>query len=188
MKAINNNITVQPIETMRKGLIYLSQSQNQKVFYGRVTSVGEKVSNKSIKVDSIVCCDVQGVTEVKDTYFVNECGVILIRKNNLWRPVGRKLLVQREVEEFKTQGGVIIPSCYKSADQSMHCVFILNGILNDEIYDPGFELIAGDVIRLAKWNDKMKEIEIDGKYNLIIKPSDILYSSNDSDVANRIIS
>ena len=104
--------------------------------------------------------------------------------DRVWRPLGRRLMLHRMVEEFKV-GSLVVPGCIANTDQSLHCTFVLNGVINDEVVE-SFDLIGGDTVRLAKWDHQIQEISIDDEYYLIAKPSHILYAVDGEDTENRV--
>ncbi len=187
VKATNNYVTVKELATAREGLIHIPDTdQVQKTFCGIVTSVGEKVKNKSIVKDRVVFCNPLGIIKIDGVNLLKEEDVLMSYKG-VWRPLGRRILLKRLNTEIKLDSGIFIPGCYKSSDQTLHCQFILNGIIDNDIIDSGFDLVTGDIVRLKSWDKEIKEVEIDGDFYIIVKPSHILYKASDDDVSNRII-
>ena len=187
--ATNNYVTVKELPQTREGLIHIPNiNQLQKSFCGIITSVGEKIKNKTIVKDRVVFCNALGRIKINGVNFFKEDDILMSSYKGIWRPLGFKLLLKRLNTEIKLESGIVLPECYKTSDQTLHCEFILNGVDDNNIIDPGFDLIAGDVVRLKSWNNDIKEVEVDGNFFIIVKPSHILYKASDDDISNRIIS
>jgi co-chaperonin GroES (HSP10) len=93
-------------------------------------------------------------------------------------PIGSKVLIQRINDEIQS-GKIIIPSCYQSADQSLFGVIALKGLRDGITID--YPVNPGDIVKIEKWDHSIREVEIDGKYYLIV-PTKLLQYVCDREV------
>lgn len=184
VKAINDYVTIKRIPPTREGMIQLVDQSTQKSFYGIIKSVGPRVKNNHIVKDRLILCNSNGCLTIKGVTLIKEQYILMSRHKNTWRPIGNKILVQRMNSEFQV-GMIILPNLRKHTDQTLHCVVIANGIINDGLFNS--ELEVGETIRLDGWNKDIQEVEIDDNFYLIIKPNHILYKYEGDDSINRII-
>lgn len=190
-KAINKFVTVKRLAPTRVGQIQLLETE-QRTFYGIITSVGDGVKNKTIIKDRLVFCNGSVVMTINGVHFFKEEDIMMIFYKQVWRPLGIKLLLKRLNSEFKTESGIVIPDCYQSSDQTLHCTYIMNGVVDGEVFYTHENLFTGDTVRLKSWDKDIQEIEIDDNFFIIVKPSHILYKveseteSANNDASNRI--
>lgn len=89
-----------------------------------------------------------------------------------FRPLQDRLLVEREEEESKTKGGIIIPDTAKEKPLRAKVIAVGNGkVLEDGKVRP-LDIKAGDTILFSKYAGT--EIKIDGKEQLILREEDVL--------------
>jgi chaperonin GroES len=89
-----------------------------------------------------------------------------------FRPLQDRLLVEREEEEQKTAGGIIIPDTAKEKPLKAKVIAVGNGkILEDGKVRP-LDIKVGDTVLFSKYAGT--EIKIEGKERLILREEDIL--------------
>ena len=89
-----------------------------------------------------------------------------------FRPLQDRLLVEREEEESKTKGGIIIPDTAKEKPLRAKVLAVGNGkVLEDGKVRP-LDIKAGDTILFSKYAGT--EIKIEGKDQLILREEDVL--------------
>lgn len=180
---LNAFIKVKPLIQVREAMIALPEVRQQRSFVLKVLQTGPDVKSKIVIPNRIILANKEPF-KINGQFFIRESDIVLV-KADIWRPFGKRLMVERLNSEFSING-IIIPDCYQNTDQSLHCVFFNHGIQDDEqIFE--YPLVAGDIIRLEKWDKEIREVDIDGRFFLIVKPSHILYKSDDDDSSNRII-
>jgi chaperonin GroES len=88
------------------------------------------------------------------------------------RPLQDRLIVQREEENNKTTGGIIIPDTAKEKPLRAKVIAVGNGkVLEDGKVRP-LDIKAGDTILFSKYAGT--EIKIDGVDHLILREEDVL--------------
>jgi co-chaperonin GroES (HSP10) len=159
--------------------IYLPDDHSVITFYGLILDCGNEVEEKFIKPNRLAYFDIKQCKAVsrkgKEIYYIfDENSILLVRdSNNFIRPLGRRALIQRDTDEFKTYGGVIIPACRPTTDQSKKGFYYRGGIHNGEVID--FICNPGDRIEIQTWDRNIYEIEVDGKYMLSVPLDLIVY-------------
>jgi chaperonin GroES len=89
-----------------------------------------------------------------------------------FRPLQDRLLVERQEEESKTKGGIIIPDTAKEKPLRAKVIAVGNGkVLEDGKVRP-LDIKAGDTILFSKYAGT--EIKIEGKDHLILREEDVL--------------
>lgn len=88
------------------------------------------------------------------------------------RPLHDRVIVQREVEDEKTTGGIIIPDSAKEKPVRGKVIAVGSGTKTDDGKTIPLDIKANDIVLFAKWAGT--EIKIDGNEYLIMKESDIL--------------
>jgi chaperonin GroES len=89
-----------------------------------------------------------------------------------FRPLHDRLIVEREDEEGKTKGGIIIPDTAKEKPLRGRVIAVGNGkILEDGKVRP-LDIKAGDTILFSKYSGT--EIKIEGEDRLILREEDVL--------------
>ena len=89
-----------------------------------------------------------------------------------FRPLQDRLLVEREEEENKTKGGIIIPDTAKEKPLRAKVIAVGNGkILEDGKVRP-LDIKTNDTILFSKYAGT--EIKVEGKDMLILREEDVL--------------
>jgi chaperonin GroES len=89
-----------------------------------------------------------------------------------FRPLQDRLLVEREEEENKTKGGIIIPDTAKEKPLRAKVIAVGNGkVLEDGKVRP-LDIKANDTILFSKYAGT--EIKVEGKDLLILREEDVL--------------
>lgn len=87
------------------------------------------------------------------------------------KPLHDRLLVEREEQEQKTSGGIIIPDTAKEKPSIGKVIAVGKGALDKDGKHMPMEVKKGDRVIFAKWAGT--EVPGDDKY-IIIKESDVL--------------
>lgn len=139
----------------------------------KVIEKGNKVSPFIKKGDLVLCQNLFGDRKNSDssTFFCREHNIFGIIKNRLIHPVGRNVLIRRDVQEDNVNG-IIIPENRRT--QSLFGTIVRLGFTNKIFRVDGLKV--GDRIRLTQWESHMVELNLeDGSYGLIVNENDILY-------------
>jgi chaperonin GroES len=90
-----------------------------------------------------------------------------------FRPLQDRLLVEREEEENKTKGGIIIPDSAKEKPLRARVISVGNGKISETTGNVRpLDIKAGDTILFSKYAGT--EIKIEGKDHLILREEDVL--------------
>ncbi len=89
-----------------------------------------------------------------------------------FRPLHDRLLVEREEEESKTSGGIIIPDTAKEKPLRGKVISVGNGKLLEDGKVRPLDIKAGDTILFSKYAGT--EIKMEGKERLILREEDVL--------------
>jgi len=182
IKALNDNVVVKVEKTFVKSSVIIPDSVQAGYFYATVTSVGMNCARAIVSCDKVVVKHEKREPfkhNEKDYYIVKSRDILLIKKKDTWYPVGNKSLLQRLNEEEITKGGIIVPACYSTQDQTLNTIFIRSG-LADPFRTIESTLLPGDFVRIAKWDQMIEEIDINGKYHLIVPNPLLLYAARES--------
>lgn len=184
-KAIGNTIIGSKIATPQVSNIIMPEATVQKNITVVVNTKGPHVSN-NISLGSVVMV-YGGVKqlifhrkigeELKDVteFLFKEEDIMMVKIGKIFRPYGKYVLVERINEEQKV-GGIIIPAAFKTTDQSLFGIAVLNGWNNGKEIESNVS--PGDIVHIQKWDMSIKEIEIGGKYHLLVPAKLIDYSTN----------
>jgi len=88
------------------------------------------------------------------------------------RPLQDRILVQREEEETKTKGGIIIPDTAKEKPAEGKVVAVGNGKVGEDGKRTALEVKKGDRILFGKYSGT--EVKIEGEEYLIMREDDVL--------------
>lgn len=86
-------------------------------------------------------------------------------------PTGKRILINRDVDERQEKGIVVVPAAHKSSDQSLEGTVERFGIDHNKTIKG---ISIGDRIRLAQWEAHMIECGLNGKFCLIVNEDDII--------------
>lgn len=181
-KPIGDLVLIKRQHFGRSDILFTPEQTVQKNIYGIVVNVGENV--KHVKKNHIVLINGSGIIKtIEDDgifYILKESDVLLVYINKVYRPIGRRVLIKREIEEQMLESGIIIPACFKTRDQSLFGIIMAEGIMNGKILNIEEELgiRIGQRIRLEKWDISHLEIEIGREYFLSVMLKNILYAEN----------
>lgn len=179
MKAFGKKLFLIPSVSRTRGMIFVPEDFASGTPMCRVASRGEKV-NQFIDRNDVVLCpnsfsDRKNLT-YKGGFFCDENHVFAVIKNNKTFPLGRRVLIERHIQE-KNEGGIIIPENRRY--QSLEGTVIRLG-LNQKHFRVN-DISPGDEIVLTGWKLDMVEVSLpDGKFGLIVNENDILYKKCNS--------
>jgi len=91
----------------------------------------------------------------------------------MFKPLHNYVLLNREEEETKTAGGIIIPDTAKEKPVRGRVVAVGDGAFENGQKIP-MSVKTGDIVLFAKWASSANEVKIDGTDYVLIKESDIL--------------
>lgn len=91
----------------------------------------------------------------------------------MFKPLHNYVLLERQEEENKTAGGIIIPDNAKEKPARGRVIAVGDGIFENGQKIP-MNVKVDDVVLFAKWASSANEVKIDGKDYVLIKESDIL--------------
>lgn len=187
-KVIGNRMLVNRISTAVKSEIYMPQETIQKMFLGVVRKVGDEVKDRQTIVEDRICLfnsfSAQKAKKANEWFF-NEQDVILVKVGGNYHPFGYRILVSRLNNTEVSRGGVIIPTGYKSSDQTLFGVVYSKGISNNNIID--IPIDVGDIIKIQKWDTSIKEVEFDGLHYLSVPLSLVEYKCDKETFDNNFV-
>jgi chaperonin GroES len=88
------------------------------------------------------------------------------------RPLQDRLIVEREEEDTKTKGGIIIPDTAKEKPLRAKVIAVGNGKLLEDGKVRPLDIKANDTILFSKYAGT--EIKVEGKDYLILREEDVL--------------
>jgi chaperonin GroES len=88
------------------------------------------------------------------------------------RPLGDKVIVQRQEADEKTAGGIVLPESAKEKPRQGKIISVGNGKLLDDGSRGKMQLKKGDVVLFSSYAGT--EVKISGKEVLIMDESDIM--------------
>jgi co-chaperonin GroES (HSP10) len=160
-----------------RGGIFVPEIYNDASTSCKVLAKGERVTS-FIKVDETVLCQVgfgdrkTNTVDGTRAFWCREHNVYGVIKNNIIFPIGRKVLIKRDIED-KYVGQVVIPSNRRT--QSLDGIIHRLGLTREVYKTMGLEL--GMSIRLKEWMEHMIEVTLeDGSYGIIVNESDLLFA------------
>ena len=175
IKTLHKRLLVQPSISQMRGSIFIPENMAAATTVCRVLSAGHTV-NKLLQPGTIVLVE-NGIADrnglaFKDSFFVKEENVFAIIRNGEILPIGKTVLILRDLREEVSVGGIITPENRKA--QSLFGSILRMGITREIFRTQGIKI--GDNIRLTRWEPHMVEVEIPGMgFGLIVKETDLLY-------------
>ena len=91
----------------------------------------------------------------------------------MFKPLHNYVLLERQEEENKTAGGIIIPDNAKEKPVRGRVVAVGDGAFEHGQRIP-MSVKENDIVLFAKWAASANEVKIDGKDYVLIKESDII--------------
>lgn len=88
------------------------------------------------------------------------------------KPLGERILVQREEAETKTASGLYLPENAAEKPQLAKVIAIGTGKVLDNGNTQPFQVKAGDTIVLSKWGGT--EVTLDGEDYIILSEEEVL--------------
>jgi len=173
---INNRVILSPsVSTMRGGLFVPEKYQ------GAATSclVIERGKNvhPAIKKGDIVLCEVgfgdreNNIIEGTRNFICRDTNIYALVKNSLIFPLGRRVLLKRDILE-KQVGSIVIPETRRT--QSLYGTIERIGVSREHFKVRGIEL--GRRVRIAQWEPHIVEVTLeDGSYGIIVNENDLLF-------------
>lgn len=176
LRATETRVIVKQINIERSSL-HLPDETVQKTFYGHVVDCGKLVT----QLDKGYVCLFENKPQAKykGFFIFDQYDALLVRSGKIYRPIGNRILIKRKLFERITPGGIIIPDCYQTVDQSKDGIVYSAGLNNKNIIDieNDWGIGVGDNIVLDGWKNEHKEIEINREYFLSVRLKDILYAT-----------
>lgn len=173
IQCIGDWVYLIPSASPNRGLLFIPETVAEHTAMCKVASRGKNVSH-FIQANDVVMCenffsDRQNLT-LANGFFCESRKVFAVIKNKLIYPIGRKLLIRRDMEETR-ELGIVIPENRRF--QSLFGTVIRWGLFRGT---PNLPIGPGDKIRLKKWEASMVEVQLpDGGYGLIVDEKDLLY-------------
>ena len=182
--ACGRNILVKVISSPIESEIVMPQTTAQKNLSGVVVSAGKDVP-KGLTSGSVVMCSAAGGTVVmidgKMHAIMNWTNVLMIRHGKIYRPFGRRVLLERINGEVLYKNRIIIPACMDSSDQSLFGVVVMMGLHDGKVFDSPME--TGDIVRIGQWSINIKEIDVNKRYHVIVPCNEIVYKCDHDTMA-----
>lgn len=97
----------------------------------------------------------------------------IIKRGRIY-PIGKKVVVERNIGERKYNDVIVIPEAQKSTDQSLEGTVYGFGLLDKGNRYTVKGLKAGSVVRLKKWQEHMTEVGWKDKYYIFVNEDDII--------------
>lgn len=171
---IHNRLILHPSDSRMRGGIFVPEIYNDASTSCKVLAKGERVTH-FIKVGDVVLCQVGFGDRKNNTvdgraFWCREHNVYGVIKDNIIFPIGRKVLIKRDIAD-KNVGGIVIPENRRtqSLDGTIHRL----GLTREYYKTNGLAL--GMEVRLKEWMEHMIEVTLeDGSYGLIVNESDLL--------------
>ncbi len=88
------------------------------------------------------------------------------------RPLGDKVILQRQQAEGVTAGGIVLPDSAREKPKQGKIISVGNGKLLDDGSRSKMQLKKGDVVLFSSYAGS--EIKIDGKEYMIMDESDVM--------------
>ena len=88
------------------------------------------------------------------------------------RPLHDRILVERMVEEEKTEGGLYIPDTAKEKPQRGNVIAVGRGRIDNDGNAKPLEVSEGDKVLFSKYSGT--ELKLDGREYLMIREDDVL--------------
>ena len=156
-EAVGKRMLVTQLSVASESIIYMPDATVQKTFLGIIKLVGKNVSDKETLYRDRICM-FNPYTKEKgrkpNDWFFKESDIILIKKGANYHPFGRRVLIKRLNNTEIVKGGIIIPTAYKSSDQTLFGVVFSKGISKNNIIDANCEV--GDIVKIQKWDKEIK--------------------------------
>lgn len=169
---MSRRLLVQRKVPVYEGKLIIPQTYEGKFFYGIVLDVSDDC-DKSITKDSFVLIEWNGNKQEleKNIWLVDFDSVVLIKKETMWKAIGRRVLLLRDNKEKKTEAGLLITDQQRENTQSLYGTVISLGYKDNE--EIKCELSPGDYVCLTEWNLYHKEVGLYGQYMLSVRVKDI---------------
>lgn len=163
---------------MIKGSIAIPQTYREAIATCCVIDRGPK-ANREFQVGDLVVMegavgDRYLTLNEKRDFMIDDQYVIAKIHNKKVYPIGNTILFERDTKEVKQSE--IIVSAERYQTQSMFGWIRRHGLLRPGEYWKMNDVKVGERACLKGWEQHMKELYLDGKYYLIVRESDLLYS------------
>lgn len=173
---INDRLILRPSDSAMRGTLFVPEQYRDGATSCLVLSRGKDVTHY-IKTNEYVLCET-GFGERQANHFpgtrdfwCKEHNIYAVVRNNIIFPIGKKILIRRDVDDSEING-IIIPENRRY--QSLNGTIVRLGLTRDGFKTNG--LAPGSKICLKEWNESMICLTLeDGSYGLIVNESDILY-------------
>jgi len=176
MKLLNNRLLLQPSDSRMRGMLIVPQQYTDGATSCKVIARGPGVQ-QVIKIGDIVLCETGFSDRTNLTidrtrqFFCKEENIYAVIKNNIIYPLGRKVLIRRDIAD-KQEGKIVVPATRRT--QSLDGTIARLGLTSETFRTAGLKV--GSKIRLQEWQPHMMAVELeDNSYGLIVHETDILF-------------
>lgn len=168
-------LILKPSDSEMRGTMFIPEGIKHRMSTScKVVARGPEV-NPAVKVGNVVLCRV-GVDRSKTidrtaSFWSSEDSIYAIVRNQTILPIGKTVLIRRDVQETEV-GGIVIPENRRS--QSLEGWVVRRGLYQGQTGIEG--IIPGRKIRLTEWQPHMVQVRLeDQSEGLIVLESDILF-------------
>ena len=176
IQPIKKRVILQPSDSLMRGSIFIPENMVHRMSTAcKVIARGPDV-HQTIKVGDVVLCKVgvdrsNTIDDTTQFWSTQDSIYAVIKKNNIIFPIGRTVLIKRDVMESK-EGFVVVPENRKT--QSLDGWVVRTGIYYGHTRVNGIS--QGSKVRLTGWEPHMIQIQLeDGSEGLIVNDKDILF-------------
>lgn len=186
VKVLGNNILVKQLSVARNSPIFLPDSTIQKTFMGIIVDVGDKVKDQLTFQKDVVCLissEARVKTPKNDEWIINPADIYLIKRfGGMYYPPGHRVLIKRFNKEeivISKDTNIVIPAAFQSSDQTLFGTVFALGV-NQGVFIEEVGFMVGDTIKIAQWDVRIREVEINDEYFLSVPLSLLEYTCGDS--------
>ncbi len=177
IRPLTDHLILNPSISVMRGGLFVPEQFQEAATSCLVMDRGKSV-NPAIKVGDTVLCPVgfgerkNNIIEENLRWFIcKDTHIHAIVRNKVVFPLGRRVLIRRDVQEISING-IVIPENRRA--QSLFGTIERLGLSRSHFKVNGLKV--GLKIRLTEWQPHMIETALeDGSYGLVVNESDILY-------------
>lgn len=183
LNVIGNNVLIKILTPIYEGKIIFPETFKQKLIYGIVISRGNDV-NDSIQNESLVIVSWTATRTVlgkdycdnEELIVINQHDILMVKIQKAFKPFGKNALISRLNTDSK-QGQIIIHNLTNIKIQTLYGVIKTLGVF--DMKEIECNAGPGDSVKIDKWTQEIKEIEIYGDYCLIVPIKQLQFKIND---------
>jgi co-chaperonin GroES (HSP10) len=179
-KPIGDRVILGPNASRSRGIIEVPETYRDGSTSCLVLEKGNLVSPQ-IKIGSVVLCEagfgdrknltINGTT----SFWARENNIYAVIENRKIYPIGRKVLIRRDIEDTHI-GGILIPANRRF--QSLCGSVVRLGLTRKPFKTIGIKVNSR--VMLTEWQAHYANVELeDGGYGVIVNEEDILYIEQD---------